>query len=46
MDDYLINTRIQYYIEMIQELFKINEEERISKLKYFDGDVYKTIIFG
>ena len=40
------DTKVKYYISMIQNLYKISESESIKKLKNFDGDVYKTILFG
>ena len=40
------NEKTKYYICIIQKLFKIDENESIQKLKKFNGDVYKTILFG
>ena len=42
----IFNTKTKYYISMIKNLYKIGETESIQKLKSFDGDVYKTILFG
>ena len=39
-------TNKKYYTELIQKLFRISEIECISKLNKFNGDIYKTIIFG
>lgn len=39
-------TNKKYYIDLIQKLFRISEMECISKLNKFNGDIYKTIIFG
>jgi hypothetical protein len=39
-------TNKKYYIDLIQKLFRISENECVSKLNKFNGDVYKTIIFG
>jgi hypothetical protein len=39
-------TNKKYYTELIQKLFRISEIECISKLNKFNGDVYKTIVFG
>ena len=36
----------KYYISIIQKLFGISDNESVKKLMKFDGDVYKTIIFG
>ena len=36
----------KYYISIIQKLFGISDTESVKKLMKFDGDVYKTIIFG
>ena len=40
------NDSINYYIKMIGSLFNIDNTESIKKLKRFNGDIYKTIIFG
>ena len=39
-------TNKKYYIDLIQKLFRISEIECISKLNKFNGDIYKTIVFG
>ena len=44
--DEILDTKTKYYISMIQKLYNISESESIKKLTKFDGDVYKTILFG
>ena len=36
----------KYYISIIQKLFGISDTQSVKKLMKFDGDVYKTIVFG
>ena len=36
----------KYYISIIQKLFDISDTQSIKKLMKFNGDVYKTIVFG
>lgn len=40
------NNSINYYIKMISSLFDIETDESIKKIKRFNGDIYKTIIYG
>ena len=42
----IFDTKTKYYISMIEKLYQIDENESIQKLKFFDGDVYKTILLG
>jgi len=42
----IFDEETKYYISIIQKLFDISETLSVRKLKKFDGDVYKTILFG
>ena len=44
--DKIFDGETKYYISIIQKLFDISDTQSVKKLLKFDGDVYKTILFG